>query len=192
MRLLAPPPPPPWEALSLDWAAALTRLRAVRGRGLLQAAALTPLAEHFDRAWQQLVHLSRVATEFAPRAGAQRLPIHHLAEFVLDDLLDVFRGAASEVVLLVPDDSRPTGDPSPRDILDEAERFVRYLEVAGMAARADADDPLAAALVRATDALAGWIVELAPMIDPVEEILEAINYGAAEGFGVFPHDELAN
>ncbi|HEU4559792.1 MAG TPA: hypothetical protein VFS20_18215 [Longimicrobium sp.] len=186
-------PPPPWAALNLTWAAAIARLQAARLGGALEAGALTPLVEHFDFAWQHLNALAPVAAAFAPPPGAGWLPIHHLAEFVLDDLLDAFRGAASELALLVPSGARWTGDPDPRNVVDEAERFARYLGVAVMAARGGGGaDPLSTALIRLDDVLSAWITNVSPLIGPIEEILEAVGHGTGDGFATTPKTTAPN
>lgn len=181
----------PWTLHTSAWTEAVSRLRSGLAQGTLEAAALSPLVDHFELAWLELGALARLATRFAPPHGVRPLPVQHLADFILDDLLDVFRGASAEVALLVPEGRRWTGDPSPEDVLEEASRFDRYLALAGMAAAAAGEtDTLSAATVRVTEALADWSTELAPLIAAVRAILEAVNYGAADGFSTTRRRQL--
>jgi hypothetical protein len=175
------PSPIRWTLHHPSWLAATERLQSGLTAGQLEMTVLSPLLEHFEFAWRELALLAAVATRFAPPPGARPLPIQHLAEFVLDDLFDVFRGAAAEVVLLVPDGERWTGDPSPEDVLEEATRFERYLVVARLSAT-ERGDPLAAAIAHVADVLADWTEQLRPIVHPIREILERVNYGAADGF----------
>src|SRR4051812_44769367 len=87
----------PWTVHRAAWTAAVTRLHGEPTAGSLVASVLTPLVDHFERAWLKLGRLAAVAAPFAPPPGSRPMPIQHLAAFALDDLLDVFRGAANEV-----------------------------------------------------------------------------------------------
>jgi hypothetical protein len=121
------------------------------------------------------------------------MPIQHLAAFALDDLLDVFRSAASEVQLLIPEGERWNGDPSPEDILDEVERLDRYLTLARLAADASAGtDPFSTTVVRVADALANWSADLPALVSPIREVLEAVNFGVGDGFSAPGRSTLAN
>jgi hypothetical protein len=183
----------PWSAHREAWLAAVTRLRAEPEAGSLVASVLTPLVDHFERAWLELGSLAAVAGPFAPPPGSRPMPIQHLAAFALDDLLDTFRSAANEVQLLIPDGERWNGDPSPEDILDEVERLDRYLTLGRLAAAtSDGTDPFSTTLVRVADALANWSSELPALVCPIREILEAVNYGAADGFSAPGRSSLAN
>jgi hypothetical protein len=173
----------PWSVHRAAWVAAVTRLHGDPAADSLVAAVLTPLVEHFEQAWLELGSLAAVAGPFAPPPGSRPLPIQHLAAFALDDVLDVFRGAANEVQLLIPEGERWNGDPSPENILDEVERLDRYLALARLAASACAGtDPFSTTVVRVADVLAHWSADLPALVAPIREILEAVSFGAADGF----------
>lgn len=172
----------PWSTHRAAWVAAVTRLHGIPAAESLVAAVLTPLVEHFERAWLELGSLAAVAEPFAPPPGSRPMPIQHIAAFALDDLLDAFRGAANEVQLLIPEGARWNGDPSPEDILDEVERLDRYLALARLAASASGGtDPFSTTVVRVADALVSWSADLPALIAPIREILEAVHYGAVDG-----------
>jgi hypothetical protein len=183
----------PWSTHREAWVVAVTRLRTEPEAGSLVASVLTPLVDHFERAWLELGTLAAVAGRFTPPPGSRPMPIQHLAAFTLDDLLDVFRSAANEVQLLIPDGERWNGDPSPEDILDEVERLDRYLTLARLAAAGTAGtDPFSTTVVRVADALANWSTDLPALVGPIREILEAVNFGAADGFSAPGRSTLAN
>jgi hypothetical protein len=178
MKLLHTPEPV-WTLHSRDWKQAVARLQS---EATFEAAVLLPLIEHFETAWVHLRQLALVAQYTQPAPGVWPLPIHRLAELVLDDLVDSFRGAASEVLLLVPD--YLGGDPSPEDVLEEASRFERYLSVAGTAARAlPVGELLADTTVRVAAVLGGWSAGLSPLLEPVTEALAATRFARSGGFG---------
>ena len=140
----------------------------------IDLALLTPVIDHFETAWVHLRQLALVAEEFCTPPDHRPLPIQHFADFIVDDVLDVYRGSASEVVLLVPTVNGWMGNPSPEDVLDEGERFQRLLTVARMAAASgDVGDLLTVTALRVTAELDGWADTLAPLLSPIHEALEA-------------------
>jgi hypothetical protein len=164
--LSLPPGEPRWTLQSAPWRDAVERLRSGRTTGVLDAALLTPVVDHFECAWGFLRHLAVVAESFAPQPDQPPLSVHYLAEFILDDVVDVFRGAASEVMRLIPAEHAWASEPSPSDVLDEGRRFQRLLVVAGLAAGSTgARDMLSVTTQNVAEALTRWSDELAPLIE---------------------------
>ena len=171
-----------WSSARAAWVVATKRLHAGPTAGTMGAAVVAPLVDHFERAWTELGVIASLAARFVAPPETRPLPVQHLAAFVGDDLLDVFRGAASEVALLIPDGSSWNGDPSPTNIVDEIERFDRYLALAGMAAVASGSpDPLTAAVCKVAETLREWSAELPAMVAPIREILETMSFGSGAG-----------
>lgn len=184
--LLLPPAEPQWTLHTPEWREAVQRLRGGRAVNPLYTLLLTPLVDQFEAAWGQLRQLAVVAESFAPPPGQPVVPIQRLAEFILDDVIDVFRGAASELVLLIPSEDRWCKEPSPNDVLEEASRFQRLLVVAAMAAGACSGDALSATTIRVAGKLDGWSDAIAPLVEAVASVLDAVQYGKGEAFGAEP------
>jgi hypothetical protein len=185
MQLL-PPAEPQYTIHTPEWREAVRRLRSGRAANPLYATLLTPLVDRFEAAWTQLRQLAVVAESFAPPPDGPRMPIQFLAEFILDEVVDAFRGSASELVLLI-----PTGDrwleASPSDVLEEAGRFQRLLTVAAMAAGHDGTgNLLAETTLRVAAGFDRWYDDLAPPLTAITELLESLHYGTGDAFGAEP------
>lgn len=192
MQLL-PTAEPQYTLHTPEWRAAVRRLRNGSGVNPLYAMLLTPLVDRFEAAWSQLRQLAVVAESFAPPPGEPPLPIQHLAEFILDDAIDVFRSAAAECVLLIPDAAPWPQNSSPHDVLEEAVRFQRLLVVAAMAAGHDAAGSLLSATARRVAAdLVRWSEDLAPLVQPIAEFLESVQYGMGETLGTEQDGRASN
>jgi hypothetical protein len=185
MQLL-PPAEPQYTIHTPEWREAVSRLRTGHAATPLYAALLTPVVDRFEAAWSQLRQLAVVAESFAPPPDGPRVPIQVLAEFILDEVVDAFRGSASELVLLI-----PAGDPwsegSPSDVIEDAGRFQRLLTVATMAAGHDATgNLLTETTLRVAAGLDQWSDNLAGPIAAITELLESLHYGTGEAFSAEP------
>ena len=88
---------------------------------------------------------------------------------------------------LIPTEHAWVSEPSPSDVLDEAQRFQRLLVIAGLAAgTTGARDMLSLTTQHVAVALTRWSEQLAPLIEPVAIALEATRYSAGEAFGDGP------
>jgi hypothetical protein len=175
------PPRRPWTLGRGAWTAAVERLRRGDYAGPMEIAVLTPLVDHFETAWQELRILAALAESFLPPSEVRPLPLQHIAAFILEDLVDVYRDAAAEVVQLIADGDAWLGDPDPQDIQAGGERFDRYLVLLQMAGKSGNAGPLTDAIARTTAALQEWATDLVPIIVPIRDVLESVTFGTANG-----------